>query len=107
MFGEGAGGEEITTKYELLGTGTYSSVNTHIQDAIFGIDPNTPRELFEARNAVRIAHIAAADKYAPSIIAKADQQLKDGGVGLSQRNKTSGRSKLPRVKQHRRPKNLA
>jgi outer membrane protein OmpA-like peptidoglycan-associated protein len=75
VFVEGAGGEEITTRYELLGTGTYSSVNTHIQDAIFGIDPNTPRELFEARNAVRIAHIAAADKYAPSIIAKADQQL--------------------------------
>jgi outer membrane protein OmpA-like peptidoglycan-associated protein len=77
IFVEGAGGEEITTKYELLGTGTYSSVNTHIQDAIFGIDPNTPRELFEARNAVRIAHIANADKYAPSIIAKADQQLKE------------------------------
>ncbi len=77
IFVEGAGGEEITTKYELLGTGTYSSVNTHIQDAIFGIDPNTPRELFEARNAVRIAHIANADRYAPSIIAKADLQLKE------------------------------
>jgi outer membrane protein OmpA-like peptidoglycan-associated protein len=77
IFVEGAGGEEITTKYELLGTGTYSSVNTHIQDAIFGIDPNTPRELFEARNAVRIAHIANADKYAPSIVAKADLQLKE------------------------------
>jgi len=72
----GAAGEDITAKYELLGSGTYSSVNTHIQDAIFGIDPNTPRELFEARNAVRIAHIAGADKYASSIVAKADQQLK-------------------------------
>jgi outer membrane protein OmpA-like peptidoglycan-associated protein len=72
----GAAGEDITAKYELLGSGTYSSVNTHIQDAIFGIDPNTPRELFEARNAVRIAHIAGADKYAPAIVAKADQQLK-------------------------------
>ncbi len=71
-----AAGEDITAKYELLGSGTYSSVNTHIQDAIFGIDSNTPRELFEARNAVRIAHIAAADKYAPSIIAKADEQLR-------------------------------
>jgi outer membrane protein OmpA-like peptidoglycan-associated protein len=71
-----AAGEDITAKYELLGSGTYSSVNTHIQDAIFGIDSNTPRELFEARNAVRIAHIAGADKYAPSIIAKADEQLR-------------------------------
>jgi hypothetical protein len=52
-------------------------VNTHIQDAIFGIDPNTPRELFEARNAVRIAHIAGADKYAASIGAKADEQLRN------------------------------
>ncbi len=69
-------GEDISATYELLGSGTYSSVNTHIQDAIFGIDPNTPRELFEARNAVRIAHIALADKYAPSIVAKADDQLR-------------------------------
>ena len=76
MVVAGAGGEDITAKYELLGSDTYSSVNTHIQDAIFGIDPNTPRELFEARNAVRIAHIAEADKYASAIIAKADQQLK-------------------------------
>jgi outer membrane protein OmpA-like peptidoglycan-associated protein len=32
-------------------------------------------ELFEARNAVRIARIAAADKYAASIVSKAGQQL--------------------------------
>ena len=68
-------GENIEAKYELVARGTYSSTNTHIQDAIFGIDPKTPLELFEARNALRIAHIAAADKYASSIIAKADQQL--------------------------------
>ena len=69
--------EDIDAKYELLGRGTYSSTNTHIQNAIFGIDRKTPRALFEARNAVRIAHIAAADKYANSIVAKADQQLRD------------------------------
>jgi hypothetical protein len=68
--------ENIEAKYELLGRGTYSSTNTKIQDAIFGIDRKTPRALFEARNAVRIAHIAAADKYANSIIAKADTQLR-------------------------------
>jgi outer membrane protein OmpA-like peptidoglycan-associated protein len=70
-----AQGEEITAKYELLGRGTYSASNERIQNAIFGIDRTTPMELFEARNAVRIAHIAAADKYATSILAKADQQL--------------------------------
>jgi outer membrane protein OmpA-like peptidoglycan-associated protein len=71
----GAAAENIDAKYELVTRGTYSSTNTHIQDAIFGIDTKTPLELFEARNAVRIAHIAAADKYATSIIAKAGQQL--------------------------------
>src|SRR5260370_30783 len=67
--------ENIDAKYELLARGTYSSTQTHIENAIFGIDPKTPRALFEARNAVRIAHNAAADKYASSIMAKADQQL--------------------------------
>jgi outer membrane protein OmpA-like peptidoglycan-associated protein len=51
-------------------------VNTRINDAIFGIDRKTPLDLFEARNAVRIAHIANADKYAPTILTKADQQLR-------------------------------
>lgn len=73
---EGAAqGENIETKFELLGRGTYSSTNEKIQNAIFGIDRSTPMELFEARNAVRIAHIAAGDEYATSILGKADQQL--------------------------------
>jgi outer membrane protein OmpA-like peptidoglycan-associated protein len=68
--------ENIDAKYELLGRGTYSSTNTKIQDAIFGIDRKTPRVLFEARNAVRIANLSAADRYAPSINTKATQQLR-------------------------------
>jgi outer membrane protein OmpA-like peptidoglycan-associated protein len=71
----GAATEDVDAKYELVTRGTYSSTNTHIQDAIFGIDTKTPLELFEARNAVRIAHIAEADKYAASILSKAGQQL--------------------------------
>jgi outer membrane protein OmpA-like peptidoglycan-associated protein len=71
----GAGTQNIETKYDLVSRGTYSSTNTHIQDAIFGIDSKTPLELFEARNAMRIARIAAADKYASFIISKASQQL--------------------------------
>jgi outer membrane protein OmpA-like peptidoglycan-associated protein len=76
VFSADAGGEEISAKYELVRSGTYSSSNTHIQDAIFGIDPKTPLELFEARNAVRIAHVAQADRYAPSILSKAELQLR-------------------------------
>jgi outer membrane protein OmpA-like peptidoglycan-associated protein len=71
-----AQGEEISAKYELVGRGTYSASNERIQNAIFGIDRTTPLELFEARNALRIAHIAAGEKYANSILAKADAQLK-------------------------------
>jgi outer membrane protein OmpA-like peptidoglycan-associated protein len=71
----GGGTENIEAKYDLVSRGTYSSNNTHIQDAIFGIDSKTPLELFEARNALRIARIAAADKYAAFIISKAGQQL--------------------------------
>ena len=58
-----------------MGRGIYSSSNTKIENAIFGIDRKTPLELFEARNAVRIAHIALADKYAAATLAKAEQQL--------------------------------
>ncbi len=69
--------ENIDASYELLGRGIYSSSNTKIENAIFGIDRKTPLELFEARNAVRIAHIALADKYAASSLAKAERQLKN------------------------------
>lgn len=68
--------ENIDASYELLGRGIYSSSNTKIENAIFGIDRKTPLELFEARNSVRIARIAMADKYAAAALAKAEQQLR-------------------------------
>ncbi len=71
---QGAATEDIDARYELVTRGTYSSTNAHIQDAIFGIDRNTPLELFQSRNALRIAHIAEADKYAAAILSKAGQQ---------------------------------
>ncbi len=72
-----AGGESIGAKYELVPHGVYSSSNTKIENVIFGIDRKTPIELFEARNAVRIAKNADAGKYAASTIAKADHQLQE------------------------------
>jgi outer membrane protein OmpA-like peptidoglycan-associated protein len=69
--------ENIDAQYELVARGAYSSSNTRIENAIFGIDRKTPLELFEARNAVRIARIAQADKYAPSSLARAEAQLKN------------------------------
>jgi outer membrane protein OmpA-like peptidoglycan-associated protein len=67
--------ENVDATYELIGRGAYSSSNTKIENAIFGIDPHTPRELFEARNAVRIARNAGASRYASATLAKAEQQL--------------------------------
>ena len=67
--------ENIAASYELVGRGVYSSTNTRIEGAIFGIDRKTPLELFEARNSVRIAHNALADKYAAATLVKAAQQL--------------------------------
>jgi outer membrane protein OmpA-like peptidoglycan-associated protein len=73
---EGAGRvENVDATFELIGRGVYSSSNTRIEGAIFGIDPHTPRELFEARNAVRIARNADANKYAGATLSKAEQQL--------------------------------
>ncbi len=79
VFGAATAGkvENIDASYELVGRGIYSSSNTKIENAIFGIDRKTPLELFEARNAVRIAHIALADKYAAATLAKAEQQLRN------------------------------
>jgi len=83
--------ENIDAKYELLARGTYSSTQTHIENAIFGIDQKTPRALFEARNAVRIARNAAADKYAASILSKAQDQLQRAEAAYAQKQ---GRSAI-------------
>ncbi len=80
-----AQGENIEATYELLGKGTYNVANQKIQNAIFGIDRTTPMQLFEARNAVRIAHIAAGEKYASSILSKADQQLMQAETAYRQK----------------------
>jgi len=70
-----SGGESIEARYELIARGVYSSSNTKIENAIFGIDRKTPVELFQARNAVRIARNAGAEKYAGPSLTKAAQQL--------------------------------
>jgi outer membrane protein OmpA-like peptidoglycan-associated protein len=68
--------ENIDAKYSLISRGSYGSANTKIENAIFGVDRKAPRELFQARNAVRIASNAQADKYATSTMTKAESQLK-------------------------------
>jgi len=78
--------QQIEFSYELLGRDAYSSSNQRIDNAIFGIDPNTPLELFEARNAVRIARAANADKYAAPVLAKAEQSLQQAEAAYRQKH---------------------
>jgi outer membrane protein OmpA-like peptidoglycan-associated protein len=82
--------QQIQFSYELLGRDAYSSSNAHIENAIFGIDPRTPLELFEARNAVRIARNANAEKYAASALSSAEHSLQQAESAYSSKaNKTS------------------
>jgi len=82
---EQAGAENIQATYSLLGRGVYSSSNTKIENVIFGIDHKTPVELFEARNAVRIAGNANASQYATAAYAKANQQLQEAEESYRQK----------------------
>src|SRR5438105_4424830 len=81
--------QQIQFSYELLGRDAYRSSNVRIENAIFGIDPRTPLELFEARNAVRIARNANADKYAASALANAEHSLANAENAYRTKNKAS------------------
>jgi len=67
--------EAIDVKFELLPKGLYASHVEPIGDVVYGIDRKAPLDLFEARNAIRIARAARADQYAASIFAKAEADL--------------------------------
>jgi outer membrane protein OmpA-like peptidoglycan-associated protein len=69
--------EQVDAKFELLKRGQYElNVNpADLQPLI--LDPHTPLELYEARNAVRIAKWTGADRYAPDSLAKAEANLQN------------------------------
>jgi outer membrane protein OmpA-like peptidoglycan-associated protein len=77
--------QAIQFSYELLGRDAYSSSNQKIDNAIFGIDSNTPLALFEARNALRIARSANADKYSADAFSKAQQSLQQAETAYRQK----------------------
>lgn len=56
--------------------GLYASQVEPLQGTIYGIDRKAPLELFQARNAVRIARAAKAGQYAAATLAKAEADLK-------------------------------
>jgi outer membrane protein OmpA-like peptidoglycan-associated protein len=68
--------EAIDVRYGLLPKGLYASQVEPLRDTIYGMDRKTPLDLFEARNAVRIARAAKAGQYAAATLAKAEADLK-------------------------------
>jgi hypothetical protein len=67
--------EEVDAKYELLQRGQYvlNVAPRDIQPRL--LDPKTPLELYEARNAVQIARWTGAERYAGDTFQKAVQGL--------------------------------
>lgn len=66
--------EMINTKYELIGRGQY--IPKHATYDVAPLDPKTPLPLAEARNAVRIAQMSGAEKYAADTYQRAVDLLK-------------------------------
>lgn len=69
--------EQVDAKFELLKRGQYElNVNAaDLQPTV--LDRNTPLELYEARNAVRIAKWTGADRYASDSLGKAETDLQN------------------------------
>jgi len=63
--------EEIEAKYELLKRGVYTTNVPPAELKPIALDRKTPLDLYQARNAVRIAHWADADKDAADTYQKA------------------------------------
>lgn len=64
--------EIVDARYELLQRGRYAKMTNPLG---MSLDPKTPLELYQARNALLVARSAQADKYAEDIFKKAQESL--------------------------------
>lgn len=69
--------EEVEAKYELLQRGQYELNVNPAELQPIRTDSNTPLELYEARNAVRIAKWTGAEHYASDSLDKAEANLRN------------------------------
>src|SRR5262249_7517635 len=67
--------ESINAKYELLPRGSYVSHSRPGQFVPVRVNKRNPFELFEAENAIQMARLASADKYAGESFQQASQAL--------------------------------
>jgi outer membrane protein OmpA-like peptidoglycan-associated protein len=77
--------EEVNAKFELLRRGQYTANANSSEITPLIINSRTPLQLYEARNAVRIAKWAGADRYASDTFAKARQELEQAEDYLARR----------------------
>jgi outer membrane protein OmpA-like peptidoglycan-associated protein len=73
--------EQIDAKFELLKRGQYT-LNVNPSEVTMRLDPKIPLELYEARNAVRIARWTGADRYAADTFRKATDNLQNAEMYL-------------------------
>jgi len=69
--------QPIETKYELLKRGQYIASAPQQEAQTSPLDHKAPLELYEARNAVRIARWIGADRYAADSLHKAEESLQN------------------------------
>jgi hypothetical protein len=67
--------EEVDAKYQLLPRGSYTANVSRSELKPIVVDPNTPLDLYEARNALWIALWAGAEEDAAELFAKAERSL--------------------------------
>jgi outer membrane protein OmpA-like peptidoglycan-associated protein len=69
--------EEVDAKFELLRRGQYTASVNPAELTPMAVDEKTPIEIYEARNAIRIAKWAGAETYAADTLSKADLDLQN------------------------------
>ena len=68
-------GEVAVAKYQLLPCGTYTANVSRSELKPIVVDPNTPLDLYEARNALWIALWTGAEKDGAELFARAERSL--------------------------------
>jgi outer membrane protein OmpA-like peptidoglycan-associated protein len=79
--------ETVQAKYELLKRGTYLMNQDPSRLKVKALEPGAPLDLAEARNAVALARIAGADRYASDTFDKAVALLSEAEVAREKRKR--------------------
>lgn len=77
--------ESIEAKYQLRGRGSYLMNQNATALKVQALEPGAPLDLAQARNAVVLARIAGADRYAPETFSKAQALLTEAETARERR----------------------